>query len=85
MKGKVRSYLAMKLKKQQRGRHLRCVLQKAAVAPLQPRGCSSTVLVAIWSLWLWRRSEELRVFLLSDSWVKAVLTVLFLGEHSEPV
>lgn len=56
MKGKVRSYLAMRLKNQQQGRHLHCVLQKAAVALLQPRGCSSKVLVAIWSLWLWRRS-----------------------------
>lgn len=59
MKGKVRSYLAMRLKNRQRGRHLRCVLQKAAVALLQPRGCSRKVLLAIWSLWLWRRSEKL--------------------------
>lgn len=63
MKGKVRSYLAMRLKNQQRGRHLRCVLQKAAMALLQPRGCSRKVLLAIWSLWLWKRSGELGVFL----------------------
>lgn len=55
----------MRLKNQQRGRHLLCVLQKGAVALLQPRGCSSKVLLAIWSLWLWRRSGELGVFLLS--------------------
>lgn len=71
MKGKVRSYLAMRLKEQQWGRHLCCVLQKAAMAPLQSRGCSSKVLVAIWSLWLRRRPEELGAFLLSSSWVKA--------------
>lgn len=52
----------MRLKNQQRGRHLLCVLQKGAVALLQPRGCSSKVLLAIWSLWLWRRSGELGWF-----------------------
>lgn len=45
----------MRLKNQQRGRHLLCVLQKGAVALLQPQGSSSKVLVAIWSLWLRRR------------------------------
>lgn len=61
----------MRLKEQQRGRHLRCVLQKVAMAPLQSQGCSNKGLVAIWSPWLRRWSEELGAFLLSSSWLNA--------------
>lgn len=41
MKGKVRSYLAMRLKEQQWGRHLCSAMVKAAMAPVQNWLCSA--------------------------------------------
>lgn len=82
MKEKVRSYLVMRLKQQQWGRHLRCVLQKAAMALLQPQGCSSQVLVAIWSLWLRRDLKSWERFCSLTHGSKLLVTVLFLSEHA---